>query len=429
MLPATRHNEHLYEVPKFDLDRADIEGFMNELRGFHEQFYDCFQRSESREHFLKYMAGQFSPLERKSIEPIALAVEDGNVRAMQRFISDAPWDDDKIKHKYRSYVNDDLGSPDGAIIFDESSFVKKGSESIGVAKQYCGSIGKVENCQVGVFAAYVSQGGYAMVDKRLFIPEKWFTEDYAIRRKKCKLPQNAVFQTKPQLAAEMLQALSEENVLPFKYVLADSIYGISPAFIQAVEALPDKTYFVSIPKDTQCWLKRPMTVTKSYRWAGKTKTKTVLVSPGSKPLTVEEIASNINDYFWYRRQVSEGTKGPIVYEYTRRRVILSASDLPRKTVWLLIRRTLGVDPQYSYFISNASMSTRLKTLIWLSGLRWAIEQCFEEAKTELGMDHYEVRKFTGWQHHMLTCMLAHFFLWHLKIRLGKKSTIYYAVAA
>jgi hypothetical protein len=125
MLPVTRCDEHLYPVPKFDLGKGDIKDFMNELKGFHEQFYDCFQRSESREHFLKYMAGQFSPLERKSIEPIALAVKDGNVRAMQRFVSDAPWDDDKILTKYRSFVNDDLGSPDGALIFDESSFVKK----------------------------------------------------------------------------------------------------------------------------------------------------------------------------------------------------------------------------------------------------------------------------------------------------------------
>jgi SRSO17 transposase len=227
----------------------------------------------------------------------------------------------------------------------------------------------------------------------------------------------------------MLNAVSKENVLPFKYVLADSIYGVSPEFIEAVESLPDKTYFVSVPKDTLCWLKRPMTITKAYPWAGKTKTKTVLVDPNSKPLTVEDLAKNINEYFWYRRQVSEGTKGPIVYEFTRRQVMLSAAGLPQKTVWSLIRRTLGDDPKYCFFISNASSSTRLKKLVWLSGLRWAIEQCFEETKTELGMDHYELRKFPGWHHHMLTCMLAHFFLWHLKIRMGKKSTIYYAVAA
>jgi SRSO17 transposase len=429
MLPVTRCNEHLYSVPKFDLGKDDIKDFMHELKGFHEQFHDCFQRSESREHFLKYMAGQFSPLERKSIEPIALAVKDGNVRALQRFVSDAPWDEGNMTTKYRSFVNDDLGSPDGALIFDESGFVKKGQDSIGVAKQYCGTIGKVDNCQVGVFSAYVSENGYSLVDKRLFIPEKWFADDYLARRQKCKLPDDTVFRTKPQLAVEMLNAVSKEEVLPFKYVLADSIYGISPEFIGAVESLPGKTYMVSVPKDTKCWLKRPMTITKEYQWGGKTCSKTVLVDPNSKPLSVEKLAQNINDYFWYRRKVSEGTKGPIVYEFTRRQVILSVAGLPQKTVWLLIRRTLSNDPKYSFFISNASSSTKLKTLVWLSGLRWAIEQCFEEAKSELGMDHYEVRKFTGWQHHMLTCMLAHFFLWHLKIRMGKKSTICYTAAA
>jgi len=429
MLPVTRCDEHLYPVPKFDLGKGDIKEFTNELSGFHEQFADYFQRSESRGHFFKYMTGQFSPLERKSIEPIALAVKDGNVRAMQRFVSDAPWDDNKMIAKYRSLVNDDFGSHDGALIFDESGFVKKGQDSIGVARQYCGTIGKVENCQVGVFAGYVSEHGYGLIDKRLFIPEKWFGDDYLERRAKCKLPAEAVFSTKPQLAVEMLGAVVEENVLPFKYVLADSVYGISPEFIETVDALPDKTYFVSVPKDTQCWLKRPMTITKKYQWGGKARTKTVLVDPGSKPISMEELARNINDYFWYRRKVSEGTKGPIVYEFTRRQVILSAAGLPQKSVWLLIRRTLDDDPKYSFFISNASTSTRLKTLVWLSGLRWAIEQCFEETKTELGMDHYEIRKFTGWHHHMLTCMLAHFFLWHLKIRLGKKSTVYYAIAA
>ena len=429
MLPVIRCDEHLYSVPKFDLGKGDINNFMNELSGFHDQFADCFQRSESREHFFKYMVGQFSPLERKSIEPIALAVKDGNVRAMQRFVSDAPWDDENMIAKYRNLVNDDLGSPDGALIFDESGFIKKGQNSIGVARQYCGTIGKVDNCQVGVFAAYASEQGYALVDKQLFIPQKWFTDAYFERRTKCKLPAETVFRTKPQLAVDMLGAIVKQGALPFKYVLADSLYGVSPEFIEAVEALPSKTYFVSVPKDTLCWLKRPMAITKEYLWGGKNRTKTVLVDPNSKPISVDKLAGNINDYFWYRRKVSEGTKGPIVYEYTRRKIILSAAGLPQKTVWLLIRRTLDDEPQYSFFISNASASTRLKKLVWLSGLRWAIEQCFEENKTELGMDHYEVRKFPGWHHHMLTCMLAHFFLWHLKIRLGKKSTIYYAIAA
>ncbi|MGA1841021.1 MAG: IS701 family transposase, partial [bacterium] len=123
------------------------------------------------------------------------------------------------------------------------------------------------------------------------------------------------------------------------------------------------------------------------------------------------------------------TKGPIEYEFTKRRVVLSRNGLPYKSVWLVIKRTIGDKPSYSFYISNASLSTRLGTFVWLSGMRWAIEQCFEETKTELGMDHYEVRKFLGWHHHILMCMLSHFFLWHLMIKLGGKSTCYYALAA
>ena len=167
MLPSLRKDEYLYQVPKFDIEKGDIKNFINELKGFHEHFSDCFYRSESRDHFYKYMVGQFSELERKSIEPIALTVKGGKVRAMQRFISDAQWDDDNIIAKCRSLINDDLGSPDGVLIFDETGFAKKGNDSIGVAKQYCGTIGKVENCQVGVFAAYASEHGYGLVDKRL----------------------------------------------------------------------------------------------------------------------------------------------------------------------------------------------------------------------------------------------------------------------
>jgi SRSO17 transposase len=429
MLPSCRQNENLYQIPQFDLTSQDIKEFSDELDGFHSHFHDCFKRSESRDHFLKYMSGQFSELERKSIEPIALNIKGGNVRAMQRFVSDAPWDDDKIMSKYRNLAASDFGSPDGALIFDESGFAKKGKESIGVGKQYCGNLGKVDNCQVGVFAAYASEVGYSLVDKRLFIPEKWFEDEYKERREKCKLPADTVFRTKPQLAAEMLNSLAKEGTLPFKYILGDSIYGISPDFIEAADALIDTTYFVSVPSNTLCWLKSPMTVKKKYKYKGDQRTKTVLVDTEQKPISLSELAKNTNSFFWYRRKVSEGTKGPIVYEFTRRRVRISADGLPQKEVWAIIRRSIGKSPEYSFFISNASTSARLPLFVWLSGIRWAIEQCFEETKTELGMDQYEVRKFPGWHHHIITCILGHFFLWHLKIRLGKKSTFHYTISA
>jgi SRSO17 transposase len=428
MLPEIRQSDYLYPVPKFDLDRSDVVDLAQELKGFHENFADCFQRSESRDNFYRYMAGQFSQLERKSIEPIAFAIEGGKVRAMQRFVSDAPWDETKIMDKYRSLVNEDIGHPDGAVIFDESGFVKKGDDSIGVARQYCGSIGKVENCQVGVFATYTSAHGYSLIDKRLYIPEQWFSDDYRERREKCMLPPEIKFQTKPQLAAEMLRDISKNKQLPFRYVLADSIYA-NPDFIKAAESLVGTTYLLQVPDDTRCWLKHPAMVEKSYKYSGQKRSKRDLSDKAKKPISIKTVANSINNFFWYRRKVSEGTKGPIEYEFTKRRIVLSHKGLPQKTVWLLIRRTLDKEPEYSFFISNAPLSTRLNTFVWLSGLRWSIEQCFEETKTELGMDQYEVRKFPGWQHHILTCMLAHYFLWHTKIRLGKKSTSYYHIAA
>jgi len=429
MLPKIRDEEHLFSVPKFDLNKKDVKEFHKELKGFHENFHNCFIRSESREHFYNYMSGQFSDLERKSIEPMALNVKNGNIRAMQHFISDVQWDDEKLLFKYRNMVAEDLGDPDGVVIFDESGFVKKGNDSIGVGKQYCGTLGKVENCQVGVFAAYASSQGYAFLDTRLFIPEKWFSEDYQERRGKCELPKQISFKSKAQLAAEMLKDLDKSETVPFKWVLADSIYGSNPDFIEAVEACEGVHYFVSIAVDTLCWLTSPVTRKKQYRYRGQIQEKIVLETTEKKPITVGELAKNIHDVFWYRRRVSEGTKGPIEYEFTKRQVVLSKNGLPDKHVWLIMRRTLGQQPIYRYFISNAPLSTRLPTFVWLSGLRWAIEQCLEEGKTELGMDHYEVRKYRGWTHHMLTSMLTHFFLWHLKIRLGKKSAVYYAFAA
>jgi hypothetical protein len=146
------------------------------------------------------------------------------------------------------------------------------------------------------------------------------------------------------------------------------------------------------------------------------------------PSTVAALAHALPTTFWYRRTVSEGTTGPITYEFARKRIMLCKEGQPTTAVWVLIKRTLGAHPRYWYYLSNAPMSAPLRLFVWLSGVRWAIEQCFEETKTELGMDHYEVRKYPGWHHHMLTCMLAHFFLWHLQCRLEKKSTSAYGLA-
>src|SRR5499426_4919964 len=195
MLPACRTESEGFAIPQFAVDHGDVEGWLHERRGFHDAFRDCFARSEPREQFLRYMVGQFSALERKSIEPIALRVEGGKVRAMQRCISEVVWDDTQMLRTYHRLVDEDMGDPEGVLIFDESGFPKKGHDSVGVARQYCGTLGKVDNCQVGVFAAYASRHGYALVDTRLFLPAPWLSHEYAPRRAQCQVPPELVFQT------------------------------------------------------------------------------------------------------------------------------------------------------------------------------------------------------------------------------------------
>lgn len=429
MLPECRVIEDPFSIPRFDISVDDFDGLLDELKGFHEQFHDCFFRIEARENFFNYMAGQLSPLERKSIEPIALNIENAKVRAMQFFVSNVRWDEDKILTKYRNMVKADMGEPDGVLIFDESGFVKKGNESAGVARQYCGNIGKVDNCQVGVYVGYASRHGYCLLGCRLFVPEIWFSDEYAERRERCRFPSDLKFKTKPEIAAELFKEIVKSGEIPFRYVVADSVYGNSPVFREAVESKPNITYLVGMPNNTQFWLKRPGTEKKEYHFRGEQKTKLALKASEQKPMTFDAFAKNLNSFFWYRRKVSEGTKGPIEYEFTKRQIVLSRDGLPGDDVWLIVRRTIGEKPIYSYYISNAMVSTRMKLFVWLSGIRWAIEQSFEETKTELGMDHYEVRKWPGWYHHMITCMLAHFFLWHMKVRLGEKNISSYRITS
>jgi SRSO17 transposase len=429
MLPRCRTAGEPFVIPPFDVQVSDVEGFLDELQAFQSVFHDCFTRSETRAHFLDYMVGQYSPLARKSIEPIALAVEGGRIRSLQRFLSETVWDEEQMRWNYHQLVADEFGEPDGVLMFDESAFVKKGQDSAGVARQYCGTLGKVENCQVGVFAGYASRQGYVLVDQRLFLPEVWFGPLYATRRVKCQVPDELQFQTKPQLAAAMLQSIRQEGILPFRYIVADSVYGNSPDFLAALDACVGTTALVAISSETRCWPQRPTTQEKAYRYKGEERAQRQLLPTALPPQSVAALAATLPAWQWYRRTVSEGTKGPIAYDFARHRVTLCKDGLPERTVWLVIKRTRGPEPTYAYAISNAPASTPFRTLVWLSGIRWAVEQCFEEGKTELGMAHYEVRKYTGWQHHMLLTMLAHFFLWHLKGRLGEKSPSTNGIAA
>jgi hypothetical protein len=364
MLPVCRTEGEGFTMPTFDVVPSDVEGFMDALQELQSALHDCLPRSEPRAHFFDYMVGQCSKLERKAIEPMALRVEGGTIRGLQRFLSDGVWDEEQMVWNYHQLVAEEMGAPDGVLRCDETGFVKKGQDSVGVARPYCGPLGKVEHGQVGVFAGYASRQGYALVDKRLFLPEAWCTDASAARRTKCQVPDELRWQSKPQLAAAMLQAMAPEGLRPFKYVVADCLYGNSPDFLDAVDACVGGTTFVAIPADTRCWLQAPRTTEQVYRYKGEVRAKRVVVAPDTAPCPVAAVAARLPASRWYRRQVSEGTKGPSVYEFARQRVTLCKDGLPERTVWLVIKRSMGAEPTYAYDISKAPASTALRTFVW-----------------------------------------------------------------
>jgi SRSO17 transposase len=303
------------------------------------------------------MVGQLRQLERQSIEPMALEVEGGTIRGMQRFISDGRWDEEQRRWHAHQLVADALGKPDGVLRCDETGFVKKGQDAVGVARQSWGTLGKGEHGQGGVLAGDASRPGDALVDKRFFGPEGWCSETSATRRTTCKVPQELTLQSKPQVAAAMLHALTQEGLLPFKSVVADCLYGPSPDFLDAGEACVGVTTFVAIPAETRCGLQRPQTEDKTSLSKGEVPAKRVVLAPANVLCPVAALAARLPASRWSRRRGSEGTKGPLVDALARQRVTLCKDGVPERTVWLVIKRTVGAQPISSSYSSHAPART------------------------------------------------------------------------
>ena len=324
-----------------------------------------------------------------------------------------------------------MGETDGVMLIDESGVVKQGQDSVGVARQYCGSAGKVANSQVGVHLGYVSRKGYSLVDSRLFVPDEWFDEAHAERRKACGVPGDLIFQTKPEIGLELLQAAVKRNeqaddVLPFQWVAADELYGDAPAFRDGVATL-NKWYFTEIKTTPQVWLKRPEVHIPEWQGRGRRPTRLRLRNPSEKAIPVRDIVAQIPQQAWTRATIKEGSKGPIVCDFAFLRVIESRGSLPGPEVWLVIRRNLDNPTEVKFYFSNASADIPLLDLVRISGMRWPVEIIFEEGKGEIGLDHYETRSWLGWHHHMLLVSLAHHFLVRLRIQFKDKApalTIY-----
>ena len=311
-----------------------------------------------------------------------------------------------------------LGEADGVVICDGSGFPKQGTHSVGVAPQYCGALGKIANCQQGVFVAYVSRRGYTFLDRRLYMPAEWFDDAHAALRQRYGVPTELKFQTEPQLALAMVQGLVERAVVPFRWVVADEHYGMIPAFLDGVAAT-GKWYFAEVPATTKVWRGAPSIEPPGTGEPGRPR-KYPRVAVGTPPVEeVQQIAAGLPARAWQRVLIKEGSKGPIEADFAFVRVTRARRGRPGLEGWLILRRSLTASPEIKYFLSNAPAACPHATLIRVSGLRWPVETALEEAKGALGMDHYETRTWRGWHHHMTQTFLAHHFLLRLRLHLKK----------
>ncbi len=409
-------------APRMNLLVQDIEHLVEELRAYHAIYSPLFQRREQREAAHTSLQGLLAALPRTSIEPMVLAVEGvapKAVRAMQAFISEGMWNDEQLLHQHWKEVETDLGADDGVLMVDGSDFPKQGVHSVGVKRQYCGELGKRANCQAGVFVGSVSPQGYTVLDRRLYVPVEWFTDDtYAERRRQCGLPPEISFKTKPALAQDMLAAVVQAQTLRCRWVVADEAFGGNPGFLDGVAGL-GLWYFAEVPHTTRVWEARPATHVPPWRGRGRRPQRERLVEGAPEAQMVQEVAAALPTEAWTRQTIKEGSQGPMVAECATLRVLAVRDALPGPDVWLVLRRHVETGELKTY-LCNAPVDTALEALVRMSGMRWPIETCFEDGKQLLGMGDYEVRSWTGWHHHRTLVILAHFFVVRMSLRLKKK---------
>jgi SRSO17 transposase len=406
--------------PDRNLAPRDVAALADEIVAYHAHFAPLFQRAEQRKWALAYLHGQLLELERKSIEPMALALEGGDVQGLQQFISVGPWDDERVLEQHQALVADTLGdAATGVLILDGCDFPKQGTYSVGVARQWCGALGKVANCQASVVACYASTHGYTLVDRRLYVHKSWFTPAYRARWERCGIPDDIMFRTRPELAAEIVTTLQQRQVLPFRWVTCDEAFGQNPAFLDAIAAL-NLSYLAEVPHATRVWLERPPTAVPPRRKHGPAPTRERLTADAPVPQRVDVLAAQVPGAHWQRYQIKEGAKGPMVAEFAFLRVVPVRDEAPGPERWLVLRRSLGETPELKTYLCNAPVTTPHRKLVWASGMRWPVESAIEESKGELGLDHYEVRGWVGWHHHVTLSFLAHHFLVRQRCRMGKK---------
>jgi SRSO17 transposase len=402
------------------MTRDEVRAAAKRLKVWHQRFARLFGRREAQEHSLVYLKGLMSDQQWKSVEPIALRFARGHhgaaatqkeVVALQGFITASPWLAFDVFREIQAVFAEELmptakqWSIGTVGVIDESGFVKRGTESVGVSRQWCGRLGKKENCQVGVFLTGVTPGGTALLGARLFLPEKWIADRK--RRRKTDVPNALTFQSKPQIAADLIRQTLAGGKVHFDWIIADELYGDSGAFLDALEAMQQR-YLLEVRCTTLVWTVDPAELPSVVPGPQRRRQRG---ASGDHPLrSVQEIASTLAPHDWRPLKLREGTKGPLVFEFAVVRVWAMRHHQPGPPIWLVIRRSLEKTPQMWYYVSNAGAETAWRDLALVSGTRCRVEECFEDGKTHLGMADYETRSWNSWHHHMSLVALAHLYV-------------------
>jgi SRSO17 transposase len=400
----------------------DVRAAAEQLVQFHDRFAPLFGKEQAQDHAYTYLKGLLACPERKSIEPIALNVGPGRVSGLQKFINIAPWHYDDVAAELQGLFADELvpsaaDTPIGVVgVVDESAFAKKGTESVGVARQHNGRLGKEDNCQVGVFLVGVTPGGIALLDHQLYLHGSWYDgPDAARRRAKVHVPESLTFRTKPQIAAELVRNVAVLGVVTLDWVTADEEYGKNGELLDELEGLGQR-YVMEVPTTTTVWAVDPASCIPKSSGRGQPPRRPTRESVCS----VAELAAGWAAGAWKRLRVRQGAKGPLVFEFAAMRVRAVRHRKPGPPIWVLVRRSLEETPEVKYYVSNGDEKTPLKVLALVACSRHRVEDFFEDAVGQLGMAQYETRSWIGWHHHMTLVALAHLFVTLARKRLKRK---------
>jgi len=354
---------------------TDVRAWADELIAVGQRLARRFSRSEPRRRAVDYLRGLLSDAERKNGWQLAEKAGDAAPYGVQHLLGRADWDADKVRDDLIAYAHDHLADPQGVLVVDETGFLKKGTKSAGVQRQYSGTAGRIENCQIGVFLAFTGRRGHALLDRELYLPKEW--ADDADRREAARVPEGVEFATKPQLAERMLERARKAGVKA-AWVTGDAVYGNDAHFRRALES-NGQPYVLAVKSDQRLWV-------------------------NLRQVRVDRIADGLPAKAWRKASAGAGSKGPRWYDWAA--VPFGPVDERGWRLWLLVRRHREKGQERAYYLCRGPAATPRRELVRVAGSRWPVEECFERAKGDCGLDEYEVRSWVGWYRHVTLSMFA-----------------------